>query len=134
MKGFLQEASIIVAALYASLYMYSGLTIQGGFWSIFTASILLTIGFKIIRPILNIMTLPLNVITFGLFQVLTISFIVFLVSLIYPQLQIRPFEFEGLQFLGIIIQRFHVNLFLSYIIISGTIYLITKAFFWLFDL
>ena len=134
MKGFFQEVVICILAIYISIYFFSGISISGGFWSIFTASVLLTIGFRILRPVLNLITLPLNVITFGLFQIVTIAFIVFLVTLIYPQLAISEFDFQGIQFLGVIIQPFHVSLFLSYIIISGTIYLINRIISWLFDL
>ena len=134
MKGFFQETAVTIAALYISIYLFSGIIISGGFWSIFTAAVLLTIGFRLLRPVINLITLPLNVITFGLFQLLVIAFIVFLITLIYPQMKITEFQFSGVEFYGIIISSFHVSLFLSYIIISGTIYLINKALFWLFDL
>lgn len=134
MKGFLQEAAINSVALYATLNLFSGLAVAGGFWGIFTAAILITIGFRILKPVINIITLPLNVITFGLFQALVVAFIVFLITLIYPQMQITEFDYNGAQLMGIIIQPFYVSLFLSYIIISVTIYLINRSLFWLFDL
>ncbi len=134
MKGFFQEVAINSVALYTTLNIFSGLAVTGGFWGIFTAAILITIGFRILKPVINIITLPLNVITFGLFQALVVAFIVFLITLIYPQMQITEFQFEGAQFFGIIIQPFFVSLFLSYIIISVTIYLINRSLFWLFDL
>ncbi len=134
MKGFFQEIIINSAALYITLSIFTGLGVSGGFWGIFTAAVLITIGFRVLKPVINIITLPLNVITFGLFQALVVAFIVFLITLIYPQMQITPFQFVGAQFFGIIIQPFFVTLFLSYIIISGTIYLINRSLFWLFDL
>lgn len=134
MKPFFQETVINGVAIYIASLYFSGISVSGGFWSFATAAALLAVGFRILRPVLNIMTLPLNLITFGLFQLLTIAFIVFLITLLYPNLRITPFYFEGTQFFGIIIQPFQVGLFLSYIIISGTIYFINKAIFWLFDL
>lgn len=134
MKGFLQETAINSVALYATLNLFSGLAVAGGFWGIFTAAILITIGFRILKPVINLITLPLNVITFGLFQALVVAFIVFLITLVYPQMQITEFQYNGAQFMGIIIQPFYVSLFLSYIIISVTIYLINRSLFWLFDL
>lgn len=134
MKGFLQETAINSVALYATLNLFSGLAVSGGFWGIFTASILITIGFRILKPVINLITLPLNVITFGLFQALVIAFIVFLITLIYPQMQISEFQFQGAQFMGVSISPFFVSLFLSYIIISVTIYLVNRSLFWLFDL
>jgi len=134
MKGFLQETVINIAALNLTMVLSEGLRIQGGFWSVFTASILITIGFKIVRPIINLITLPLSIITFGLFRALSLSFIVFLITLIYPQMIISPFQFQGFSFLGIIISPFYVPPLLSYVVISVTIYLINKAIFWLFDL
>lgn len=134
MKGFLQETAINSVALFATINIFPGLAVGGGFWGIFTASILITIGFRILKPVISLITLPLNVITFGLFQALIIAFIIFLITLIYPQMQITEFQFNGVQFFGIIISPFFVSLFLSYIIISVTIYLINRSLFWLFDL
>lgn len=134
MKGFVQEIAINSVALFVTTNIFTGLNISGGFWGIFTAAVLISIGFRILKPVINLITLPLNVITFGLFQLLVIAFIVFLITLIYPQMQISAFQFSGLQIYGISISPFFVSLFLSYIIISGTIYLVNKSLFWLFDI
>ena len=75
---------------------------------------------------------PFNLLSLGLFSVLITAFILFLITLIYPPIEVKPFNFTGLSLWGIEIHKFYVSLLLSYILISVTIYLITKLIFWLF--
>jgi putative membrane protein len=112
--------------------IFEGLVIHGGFRTLFIGGILLAIGFKVLKPILSIVSLPFNLISLGLFSIVIISFIMFLITLMYPSIEIRPFVFQGITFWGIEIHRFSVTLLLSYVLISVTIYLITKAISWLF--
>lgn len=132
MKSILKNILLYAFALYLTQVIFEGLVVHGGFRTLFIGGILLAIGFKVLKPILSVISLPFNLISLGLFSVLIISFIMFLITLIYPAIEIRPFVFEGAAFWGIEIHRFSVTLLLSYMLISVTIYLITKAITWLF--
>jgi len=68
----------------------------------------------------------------GLFSIFITAFILFLITLIFPSIDVKPFTFYGISFWGIEIHKFYVSLLLSYCLISVTIYLITKVINWLF--
>lgn len=133
MKGIAKNIFLNSFALFAASQMFQGLVIRGGFWTYVVGGLLLAIGFKILRPVLNIIALPFNIMTMGLFSILITSFILFLVTLIYNQIEVRSFHFAGIQLWGVEIHPFDVSLFLSYILISVTIYLVTKFLNSLFD-
>lgn len=132
MKAILRNILLYGFALYLTQLIFDGLILHGGLRTLFIGGILLAIGFKVIKPVLSIISLPFNLISLGLFNVLITAFIMFIITLIYPPIEIRPFIFEGITFWGIEIHRVEVTLLLSYILISVTIYLITKAINWLF--
>jgi putative membrane protein len=112
--------------------IFSGLVLHGGLQTLIVGGILLTIGFKLLKPILSVISLPFNLLTLGLFSVVIIAFIIFLITLIYPPIEIRAFTFPGVVIWGVEIHKFYVTSLLSYILISVTIYLITKLIDWLF--
>lgn len=132
MKSILRNILLYAFSLYITQIFFSGLIIHGGFKTFFIGGILLAIGFKILKPILSIISLPFNIITLGAFSVIIIAFIMFIITLIYPQIEIRPFTFEGISLWGVEIHKFYVTSILSYILISVTIYLTTKVINWLF--
>lgn len=132
MKKAFQHVFLNGFALFIASQIFSGLILKGGFMTLVIGGILLALGFKILKPILGIITLPFNILTLGLFSIFTIAFILFLVTLVYSQIQVRAFYFQGVNFGGVEIHPFSVSLLLSYIIISGTIYLITKTLLSLF--
>ncbi len=132
MKAILKNILLYAFALYLTQIIFEGLVLHGGFNTLFIGGILLAIGYKVLKPVLSIISLPFNLISLGLFSVLIIAFILFLITLIYPPIEIRPFTFSGYSFWGIEVHRFYVTTLLSYVLISVTIYLITKVINWLF--
>lgn len=132
MRAILRNILLYAFALYLTQMLFQGLVLHGGFKTLFIGGILLAIGFKILKPVISIISLPFNLISLGLFSILIIAFIMFLITLVYPPIDIRPFTFSGISFYGIEIHKFYVTNLLSYILISVTIYLITKAINWLF--
>jgi putative membrane protein len=66
MKGFLVRWLILTVAIVFASYLISGIHVSGFFSALFAAAILgiLNVFF---RPILFILTLPINILTLGLF-------------------------------------------------------------------
>lgn len=132
MKGILRNVLLYSFALYITKLTFSGLLLHGDLKTLIVGGILLAIGFKIVKPVLSVISLPFNLLTLGLFSILITAFILFLITLIYPPIEVRAFTFPGILFWGIEIHKFYVSLLLSYCLVSVTIYLITKFVSWLF--
>lgn len=134
MKKILQLIAINTVALYLTSIIFSGLKIEHQLDTLLIGGAFLTFGEIILKPVLHIITLPFTIITLGLFSLLINSIVLFVVSYIYPKIQIVPFIFEGVTIAGVSIPAFNANIFLSFFIISATIYLITKVLSWIFDI
>lgn len=133
MKGIIKNILLYGFSLYLAHLFFSGLVLHGGVQTTIVGGLLLAVGFKILKPVLSLISLPFNLLTLGLFSVVIIAFILFLVTLIYPSIEVRPFTFSGVSFWGIEIHKFYVSPILSYCLVSVTIYLVTKLISWLFS-
>lgn len=132
MRGILKNILLYSFALYITQLLFDGLIVHGGLQALIIGGFLLAVGYKLLKPILSVISLPFNLLTLGLFSVVITAFIMFLITLIYPPIEIRAFTFPGLLVAGVEIHKFYVSQLLSYVLISVTIYLITKLIDWLF--
>jgi uncharacterized membrane protein YvlD (DUF360 family) len=135
MHYLLQQVVISYIALYLTMALFpSGITINGGFFGILYASVLLVLGFVILRPVLNIFALPFNIATIGLFSIASTVVVIFLISVIDKDFGVHAFQFQGVSLPAINVPSFYLNIFLSYLVISVTIQLVHKLSMYIFDL
>lgn len=132
MRAVIRNILLYAFALYITQLVLDGLIIHGGIETLLFGGLLLAIGFKILKPVIAIISLPFNLLSLGLFSIFIVAFIVFLITLIYPAIEVRAFRFPGFMLFGVEIHPFQASLLLSYCIVSATIYLITKFIDWLF--
>jgi putative membrane protein len=90
MHGLLVRWAISAAALGLTSLVVKGIEIHG-FWSLVFAALTIGILNAVIRPILLILTLPLNLLTLGLFTIVVNAAMLKLASDV-----VRGFEVHGL--------------------------------------
>lgn len=135
MKYILQQIVISFIALYLTMIFFpGGLIIKNGFSGLLYASVLVVLGFVVLRPLLNIVALPFNLITIGIFSVVSTIITFFLISLIDKDFSIHPFTFQGLNLIILNIPAFKLGIFLSYLVISVTIQFLYRLMIYIFDL
>lgn len=134
MRYFVQQYVILLTALYVTSTLFAGLALSGGIIQYLYDAALLVIGFIIVRPIINIIALPFNALTLGVFSIFSTVIVLFLLTLTDRNFIIQPFLFQGFSLGGFSIPEFHLNIFLSYLLISVTIQLIYKFLMNLFEL
>ena len=66
MRGFLIRVVIVAAGLWVASKLVPGVSITDG-WSLLWAALILGIMNAIVRPVLIILTLPITILTLGLF-------------------------------------------------------------------
>jgi putative membrane protein len=81
-------AFLIVSSLYA------GMTVKG-VWAAVIAALLWGIINALLRPFLILLTLPINILTFGLFTLVINGLILFITDLLYSGLELSGF-FAGI--------------------------------------
>lgn len=133
MKSIAQTIVIHAFAIYITSLIFKGLKIFGGIESFLVAGVILTVGDYIVRPVLITISLPFQFVTFGLFSFVVNAIILYISTLLYNKIQISSFRFDGINFSGFKIPAFDVNIFLSYFIISATIYILSKLIAWFFN-
>ena len=89
-ESFLVRLIINAVAFLIVSSLYSGIQVND-FWGAVIAALILGIINALLRPFLLILTLPINVLTFGLFTFVINGLLLLLVSSLYGGLQIAGF-------------------------------------------
>src|SRR3989338_10693329 len=131
MKSILRRIVFYAVALYLTSQIITGLAITGGIGTYIFGGIALSILFMVVKPVLSIVTLPLNIITLGLFSFLINAIILYLLTIIVPGISIAAFEFNGFSFLGFIVPQLPINGFFAFIVASILLSLIIGFLKWL---
>ena len=115
----LRNTLLNALCLFLIAQVVSGLQIAGGFFTYILAGLCLTLLFKLLKPVLNLISLPLNVITLGLFSVVTNGIIFYVLTIFIPSVNIAAFTFPGVSYLGFIIPKIGVGTFFAFIVIAA---------------
>jgi putative membrane protein len=81
---------MLTAAILLASYLVKGIEVHG-FWSAFFAAAILGILNAFFRPILLILTLPLNILTLGLFTFVINAFLLKMVSGVISGFEVHGF-------------------------------------------
>lgn len=96
MKFIVKRYLITVTSIFTITQLIQAFSINGGWYGIFYASFILSILFYIIRPILNLIMLPINLITLNLSSWTVQILIFYLWTVAVPQVKITDWQFAGL--------------------------------------
>ena len=91
-------------ALYAAVYVVGGITFEGEWWKLLVVALAFSLLNTYLRPILRILTLPISIVTMGIFLLVINAAMLLLTSAISEQLQLG-FKVDdfGAAFLGAIV-------------------------------
>lgn len=131
MKKILQNLFINALSLFFLTLIFPGIKIQQGWQGIVITGLGFTLIDILLKPVLKIIFLPLNLLTLG-----TLSWIINVISfglllLFIPQINVQAFYFNGLQWSGLTITGFKVNVIVSLISASFLIVFIKQVILWL---
>lgn len=133
MKKILSEIVIYSLSIYFTSLIFDGLVIHGGLKNILLAGVLLALGFKLLKPLILTIALPLHILTLGLLSPIITVLTLFMLTKIVGFVDVRPFVFEGTKVLGVGIPGFSASLLLSFIILSVTISLVAGVLRYIFS-
>ncbi|MBI4084429.1 MAG: phage holin family protein [Candidatus Levybacteria bacterium] len=131
MKWLLRNTAFYAFALFLLPFIVSGVHIAGGLTTFLIGGFVLTIMLLIIKPIINIISLPLNIITLGLFSALTNVVILYLLTVLVPNITVSPYVFDGTTYAGFHIPRVSLNLFFAYTVAAVVLSAIIGCITWL---
>ncbi len=90
MAGILIRWLILTAAILAAAYLVDGIVVTG-FWAAFFAAAILGILNVFFKPLLIILTLPVNILTLGLFTIVINAVLLKMASALIPGFDIHGF-------------------------------------------
>lgn len=90
MKGLVIRWLILTLSIFLAAYWIDGIQVGGFHIALFAAAVLGVLN-ALLRPVLILLTLPLNVLTLGLFTFVINAFLLKVTSAIIPGFDIRGF-------------------------------------------
>mgnify|MGYP000647493897 FL=1 len=91
MRGFLIRVVVNAVALWVAGRVFDGITLEGGFWDILLVGLIFGIVNAFIKPIAKLISLPIRMITFGLFTLVINALLLMLTDWIYGGLEVDGF-------------------------------------------
>jgi putative membrane protein len=112
MRGVLLRWLVLTAAVLAASWFLDGIRVSGLFPALFAAALLGILN-AILRPLLILLTLPLNILTLGLFTFVINALMLLTVSAIIPGFDVRGFWTAVVGALIIGVASWLLNLFIG---------------------
>lgn len=131
MKSLLRNTIINALSLYFLALIFSGVQVVGGLATYLIGGFVLSIMFNVLKPIIGILSLPLNILTLGTFSFLINVLIFYIATQLIPGLSIKGFIYPGIVVSGFVIPRIALNTFFAYIAAAFAQSILVSFFSWL---
>ena len=128
----LRSVAINLASIYIAAQILSGIiTYVGGYQTLLLAALAIAVVNLFVRPVINLLLLPIHLVTLGIFRWVANLVTLYLVTLLVPNLQIHSFTFPGLDLKYIIIPSMHFTAFGAFVVATLTLTLTFHLLYWL---
>lgn len=131
MKSIVRRVTLYAVSLFLLTQILSGVKISGGVATYIIGGAALSLMFVIIKPILSIITLPLNIVTLGTFSFLINAIILYLLTILVSGISISSFVFKGFSLAGFVVPSVGLNTFFAFIVTSFFLSIIVGFLTWL---
>jgi len=130
----LRSVFINIAGLYLSVVILSGVVAYtGDIKSLFFGSLLIIVINLFIRPVINLLLLPLHLVTLGLFRWIANIAVFYCITMFVSGFTVHPFTSSPLDLPFIIIPSFSFSAFGAFIYATVVFTLIFQVLYWLFQ-
>jgi len=131
MKSILRHSVFNSFALYILALTLEGVNVAGGFENFIVAGFILSVLFRLVKPILNLVSMPLNMVSLGLFSFFLNTILLYILTIFVPSITISAFTFHGASFAGFVIPDFNLSTFWAYVFAAGILSIIVNFLNWL---
>jgi len=132
MKTILKHFIIDTVSLYLISLIITGIVFEKGLETLVLTGFVLMLTTLVIQPILNLLLLPLNLITFGIFKWITYAVMLFLVTIVVPGFKLTSFVFAGFSSVWFSIPPISLTGPLAFIAFSLLISFVSSLIYWIF--
>lgn len=133
MKRIIKNYVIYTTSLYVIGRIAAGINFQDSLQILLLAGLALTGAEMLAKPIINLMLLPLNLVTFNTFRWVASAVVLYLVTLLVEGFKVEYFHFSGLSSRWIDLPAIQLNnTFISYIAFSFLLSVMVGVLTWIF--
>lgn len=131
MKTILRATLLNSLSIWLTSLVATGLVIEGGIATLLLAGFVLFLIQKLLKPILEVITLPINLATLGLFSWVLNIVALYLLTILVAGIAILPFTFQGSNISGFIIPETTFNQITAFIAVTLVLTIIQRFLSWL---
>lgn len=106
--------------------------LEGGFEDVLLAAAALTLLNKFLKPLLKLVLIPVNMVTFGLLRWVAAVLVFYITTEIIAGLKVIPWEFPGLATNFIIFPKYLISFPLDYVVSALFVVILSRIFTWIF--
>lgn len=134
LKHLLRTIAINSLGVYLATQLTSGLIVfQGSFSTLLLTGLIIFLVNLIVKPIINLLLLPVHIITLGFFRWLTNLLLIFIITKIVPNFTIHPYVSPRFDLGFITLPPIYFSTFGSYLLATLILAFIFQFLYWLFD-
>lgn len=117
-------------SLYIISQIFSGMIFSEGVKTLLITGAVLSLTSHIVKPVINILLLPLNLVTFGLFRWVAYVITLYLVTMLVPGFEITGFDFAGISTFWFSFPVISLSGILAFISFSFVVSFVTSIIQW----
>ncbi len=118
MKGLLRNTLYNAFAIFFISQVLPGVKVYGGLPTFILGGLALTLLLMLLKPALNILALPLNLVTLGMFSFVVNIIIFYLLTVFVVGITISSFTFPGVNYAGFVIPQIYINTLFAFIFVA----------------
>jgi len=126
MKHIVRVFVFNVFGLWFASQLLPTLILSDGWQALFQAGFALSMLMLIVKPLLKILFIPINLITFGLLSWFINVIVIYLLTIFVPTVVVREWTFPGISYFGFVIPSVRVSYMLALIVSSLLVTFITN--------
>jgi len=130
MKRILKHYTIDTFSLWVISQLAEGLYFEKGILTLFFAGVGVTVVSIIAKPVINLLLLPINLITYGLFRWVSSAIIIYLVSLVVHEFKVIHFHFSGFSSQWLDIPQMNFEGIIAFVAFSFLLSIVTSFIYW----
>lgn len=131
MKSLIRSIASYSFSLFLLTQILPGVKISGGFTSYVLGGAVLAIMFMVLKPILSLLTFPINLITLGVSSFFVNAVILYLLTIVVPNISVSSFKLSGFTFAGFVVPSLSINTFFAYLFSSFLLSFFVSILTWL---
>jgi len=131
MRSFLRNIFINFLTLLLIAKLTGAIDFSENYLVLIWAAFFLTLLNLLVKPILNLLLMPINLLTLGAFRWVINAIVLLLVTLIVKAFVIKGFVFPGFTFSGFIVPQVSFSFFWALFLVSFLVEIARFVIFWL---